>query len=264
MKPNKQILFATIATFTLAAATLFTGCEKKVEPTDFIVDPVAVMISLNSNAVLNAYFYPSDAKECSVKWNSDNPSIASVKQFNHSSGKVLVTTHSLGETTITYKAKNIEYPTYAYTTVIVNPIEDMNDYATLLPRFYFGYFNDQYTICGMQKYITVKYHSKNKIVFPIREWISFANEEEWIGCSINVDYIADIVKINDNTFGSAGEIYVTINDKYYPASIETTFANNSLEIIIKVKNFPGLEDLPFHFKGNGSFKVNAAFPPYYL
>ena len=271
MKPNKQILMTTIAAVILAAVTL-TGCEKKVEPTAVIVNPVAVMIPLNSNTTLNADFYPFDATERSTKWSSDNPYIASVSQLGHRSNKALVTAHSLGETTITCIAKNVEYP--AYTTVIVNPVEDMDDYATLLPRFYFGNFNDQYSICrmknyntvkcGIPHYITVKYHSKNKIIFPIREWIGFANEEEeWIGCDINVNYVADIVKINDNTYGSVGEIYVTINDKYYPASIETTFANNGLDIIIKVKNFPGLEDLPLHFKGDGSFTVNAAFPHTY-
>jgi hypothetical protein len=70
--------------------------------------------------------------------------------------------------------------------------------------------------------------------------------------------VADITKINNNTYGTIGEINVSIDDKFYPASFESTFSNNSLELIIKVKNYPGHEELLIHFKGNGVFSISSS------
>jgi hypothetical protein len=253
MKANQQILMAKIATVIFIVASIFTGCEKKVEVTAVLARPFAVMIPVNTNTTLSAYFEPSNATNCSMTWETGHTYVATVKQLGGDNSKALVTAHEIGETKIFGKTKEGGFTTY--TTVIVNPVENENDYATLVPRFYFGSFDNYIPIGGMLPHITVKYHSKNKILFPIDERVGFYLSEEWVDCYIKVDYVADITKINNYTYNSVGEIYVSIKDKYYPASIEATFSNNKLDLIIKVKNVPEMEEILFHFEGTGSFTV---------
>ena len=242
-----------IAALILAVASIFNGCEKKVEveATAVQVRPFAVMIPVNTSTILSAYFEPSNATNCAMTWTTWNY-IATAKPLNGDNTKVLVTAHEIGGTNVYGKTKNGDLSTY--TELIVIPVENENDYATLVPRFYIGAFNEQYMVGGIE-YLTVRYHSKNKITLSIQKNISLYD----LGienCYINIEYYnVEITKINNNTYSSVGEIYVSIKDKYYPADIEATFSDNKLDLIIKIKNVPEMEEIVIHFKGNGSFTV---------
>jgi hypothetical protein len=256
MKANKQILLITIVAFIIVAANIFIGCEKKVETevTDIQARPFAVMMPVNTTTTLSVYFEPSNAANYPVTWETGHTYVATVNQLSGDKNKGVVTAHNIGETNIYSKTKSGGLATS--TKVVVIPKEDENDYATLVPRFYLGAYNEQFMVGGIGQYLTVQHHSKNKIRIPINERVGIYHDEELLDCYINITYVADITKIANNIYNcSVGEIYVSIEDKYYPASIEATFSNNELDLIIKVKNVPEMEEILIHFKGNGSYTV---------
>lgn len=259
MNVNKTVLKTVLASVLLAVTTIFAGCEKKVEVTGILVRPFAVMVPVNNNTALGAYFTPSNATNWSMIWSSANPNIATVEQLGGDIGEALVTPHAIGETTITGKTKDGGFTSSA--TVIVNPVEIDDDYATLVPRFYFGntMINDETVDIG--KLITIKYHSRNKIVFSINEKFQLSKTEN-VECLINVNLIADITKIGSYTYKSLGEINVTIGGISYPAHIEGILSTSLLDLIIDIKNVSELGNIIVKFNGRGQVTVGSGSTVY--
>ena len=262
MKPNKQILWSAFVAVVLFAASVFTGC-KKVATEWMVVTPWEVMLTVGSSTTLTAHFEPSNATNTAIKWSSGNPWYATVKPLGKKGDRAYVIANAIGETTIYCISKEGGFT--SNTKVIINPVEDENDYATLVPSFYFGAFNENYIIGGPGPHITVKYHSNNKIVLSINDcaYPSYL-QEDWGSCIINVNnYVAELIKIDYHNYGFVGKIPVLLNDTYYLADIEGIFTTipEELEMTLKVKDVPGMDEILITYKGYGSKEVGK-YPPY--
>jgi len=254
MNANKHILKIIFVVVFLATTNIFVGCVKKVEVTGVLVRPFAVMVPVNNNTTLDAYFTPSDATDWKMTWSSANQNIATVEQLGGDIGAAIVTPHAIGETIITGKTNDGGFTSSA--TVIVNPVEIDDDYATLVPSFYFGNTKIDGETVDIGKLITLKYHSRNKIVFSIDEKFQLSRTGN-LECSIKVNYVSDITKIENYTYKSVGEINVTINDKSYPANIEGILSTSLLDLNINIKNVPEIGDVIVNFSGRGQMTVGS-------
>ena len=257
MNKSKQILI--IAAIFVAVTTVLTGClkEKKVRVTGVTVKPSAVMVYIASNEVITAFVTPLDATDCSIKWTSSNPDVATVEKLGSDIlGAALVTPHAIGETIITGKTNDGGFTVSS--TVIVNPMEIDDDYATGVPGFYFGNTKIDGETVDLDKLITIKYHSRNKIVFSVDEKFSLSRtgDEE---CSMKVDYITDITQPEKyGPYEIAGDVNVTIMGKSYPATIKGKFSG-TLDCVITVENVPDMGDIQISFKGSHKRTIGGSY-----
>jgi hypothetical protein len=232
----------------IAAITVFTGCFNK-KVTGIEISPVAIMIPVNNNNSLSANITPVEAINTSIIWTASDPNIVTIEKLYDD--WVLIQPKAVGETVVTAKTKKGDFSSSA--TVIINPVEIDDDYATLIPGFYFGNTKIDDETVEINKLITVKYHDRNKMVFSIDDKFKLSRTEN-IECSIKIDHIADVTKISGYTYKATGDINVTIMGKIYPASIEGTFSS-SLDLSIVIKDIPELGNVVIKFSGFGKNSV---------
>ncbi|MCL2289642.1 MAG: Ig-like domain-containing protein [Bacteroidetes bacterium] len=257
MNTNKQILTTMFAVIIIAATTIFTGCNKyKAEVTGVTVCPIAEMVRVGNNTFfteLLTYSPETGAPDFSVTWTSGKPSVATV---NSRTG--IVNTHAVGESVITCVTKDGGFSASA--TVIVNPIEIDDDYATIVPSFYFGNtkINDETIDIG--KLVTVKYHSRNKIVYSIDETFKLPRTGGYMELSLKADIPTDITKMEGyNRFNAVCEANLTIGKTSAPTilHLDGTFTpGGELNLIITFKNLPNMEDVTLNFKARGTYKID--------
>ena len=234
----------TIAAVVIAATTIFAGCEKdkneKVKVTGVSVCPTSVMIIKGSETPLTAFVTPGDASDRSVRWTSDNMDVATVNENG------VVTGNTLGIATITCRTNDGDYK--AQTTVIVNPIRDGNDYATMLPGFYFGNLTMEAETVGTNNLITVKYNSENKVMLSINE--RFYVPQAGVEAPMKVDCIADVTKV-ESGYKVAGKTKINAVIKAN-ITIDGVFNNNNLDLNILVE-MP--DKVNINFKGIGNMVI---------
>ena len=242
MNVNKQILMMTAAV-VIAATTIFAGCKKD-EVTGVELCSNAVMLPVDGSANFRVYITPSNADNRSVTWTSDKPNIASVDE----NGKV--TSHAIGEATITCTTN--DGGKTAQATVIVNPAHNDDDYATLVPAFYWGDLTMDDESVGTHKLITVKYDSENKVNLSIDEKFivpQMGNVElpMQVTCPD-----ADVTKI-ENGYNVEGTTSLTIMGISMPVAIDGVFSGISLDMNIHVElpEMMGGGNIIVNFKGNG-------------
>jgi len=216
----------TIAAVVIAATTIFAGCKKdkkdepiveKIKVTGVSVCPTAVMVTINGSTMLTAEIVPTNADDRSVKWVSDKPSVVSVNESG------VVTGHALGEATITCTTNDGGF-TFK-TTVIVIPVGDDDNYATLVPGFYFGDLTMGEESVGTNKLITVKYDSENKIQLSLDEKFKVP-QMGGAEVPMKVDCIADITKV-ENGYKVEGITTVSLMGFSLPVTIDGTFTYSS-------------------------------------
>jgi hypothetical protein len=254
MNATKLIFLIMTSVIVLAATNIFTGCVKEIEEvkaTGVVVKPFAVMVSVDNNAILTGTFTPSVTYDRSMTWTSANPDIATVEVL--ADEYALVTPHSIGETIIT--GTTVDGGFTSSSTVIVNPIEIDDDYATLVPCFYFGNTKINEETVDIGKLVTVKYHSRNKIVFLIDEKLQLSRTEK-VECEMNVNYIADLTKTGTYTYAFSADLNVAIMGSLYPASIEGVITTQLLNLVINIKDVPDLGDILINFKGSGKREID--------
>jgi len=257
---NKSRRILMIAAIVVAVTTVLTGCikEKKVSVTGLTIDKSAIMVYIASSTIVTAYITPLDASDCFIKWTSSNPDVATVEKFGSDIlGTAHVAPHAIGETIITGITNDGGFTVTA--TVIVNPMEIDDDYATGAPGFYFGNTKIDGETVDLDKLITVKYHSRNKIVFSVDEKFSLSRTGD-VECSVKVDYITDITK--PDKYGPsefAGDINVTIMGNSYPATIKGVHSASTLDVIIMVENVPDMGDVQLNFKGSRKSTIGGSY-----
>lgn len=254
---NKKNLLTTIAAVVLIAANCFTlGCYKgkKVEVTGIQVSPSSIMVRVNNNTTLDVEIIPFEASNWAVKWSSSDTNIATVEQLGSDGvGAALVTPHAVGEAIITGKSEDGGFTSSS--TVIVNPVEIDDDYATSVPAFYTGNTKIDGQTVELGKIITIKYHSRNKIVFSIDESFKLSITDEVEG-SIKVDQITDIEKLEYYTYKFTGAIDATIMGISYPATLEGMISVSTIDLKLEINNVPELGDVLINFKGEGKSSMN--------
>lgn len=270
MNINKQILVTMIVAVSIVATIIFSGCrenikvkEVEVAETEMQLLPAILMFSEGFGMT-----FPN-IQDKTIVWTSSNPNIATVELWG-------VSAHARGETIITGKTEDGKITT-SPTTVIVKPNVIAGDYATEILCFYGETKTDK-----ERKWVTVKYHSKNKIIYSIDEKFQISQTGN-IECFIKAGCIADVTKIKDEkqieeklkfitkepfsyevrvtSYKAIGETFVTIKGTSYPASIEGVFTNTSseglrnwdfsLDMVIKIKNVPEIGDVLITFEGFG-------------
>jgi hypothetical protein len=251
MNVNKQILMMTAAV-VIAATTIFAGCKKdddKVKVTGVELCSNAVMLPVDGSANFRVYITPSNADNRSVTWTSDKPNIASVDE----NGKV--TSHAIGEATITCTTNDGGHT--AQTTVIVNPARNEDDYATLVPAFYWGDLTMDDESVGTHKLITVKYDSKNKVNLSIDEKFivpQMGNVElpMQVTCPD-----ADVTKV-ENGYNVEGTTSLTIAGLNMPVTIDGVFSFGTaynlmldMNIYVELPVAMGGGNIIVNFKGKG-------------
>ncbi|MDR2971293.1 MAG: hypothetical protein LBU83_05105 [Bacteroidales bacterium] len=262
MNTNKQILVVIIVIVSIVATIIFSGCKKKatVRETEVKVLPAVLMLYEPTGAGYSTIFQNDGTI---YNWTSSNPNIATLKQWDRN---VDISPHTIGETIITGKTEDGRFYT-SPTTVIVKPNVIDGDYATEILFFYYvSNIIDKDTV-DKDKLITIKYLTKNKIIFSIDEKFQLSQTE--VECPIKVDCVADVIKIKDTvytitrenfkgtsfhqirqdtireqTYKAVGESFVIIDGTPYPVNIEGVFTidNSSsswkvdIDMIIKVSN----------------------------
>ena len=246
---NKQILM-TIAAVVIAATTIFAGCEKdKEKVTGVSVCPTATMIYVGDGETLTAFTTPGNADDHSVTWTSDKPNVVSVTENG------VVTAHAIGEATITCKTNDGGFT--AQSVVVVNPDYNSDDYATLVPAFYYG--NMKLTMAGnipmntpieMNNPITVKYKGLNKIKLSV--------DEAFMGGSIPMKVDCDdaeLIKV-ENGYTTVGETTADVSGTVCPVKIEAIFDGaGKIDMNIYVSDVPKMGNLTINFNGTGSLAV---------
>jgi hypothetical protein len=264
MNKNKQILMTTLAVIFIAATSIFTGCKKeeKAKVTGVKLCPTAVMISIDNNDFLTGYitYSPSENEpDWGMTWTSAHPNIATVEQLGSDIlGTGLITPKAVGETTIICRTNDGGFT--ASSTVIINPIEIDDDYATIVPRFYKGNTKINEETVDVGKLVTIKYHSRNKIIYSINETFKLPRTGGYIQLSLKADILADITKMEGyNTFNAVCQANLTIGKKSDPTilHLDGTFTpGGELNLIITFENLPDMEDVTLNFKANGTYKID--------
>ena len=250
------------AAVLIAATGIFAGCKKdddKVKATGVMVCPTDVMLYVDGAATLSATVAPSNADDKSVTWKSDNENVATV------SANGVVTAHVAGEATVTCTTTDGGF--HAETAVIVNPTKDDGDYATLVPSFYYGDMVMEGQNVGVNKLITAKYHSENKIMLLVKETFDVSEIPEMATMGIKeipmkVDCIADMTKVEAG-YKATGETTATLMEILsLPVSIEAVFDGvGNVNMTIYVSKVPGKGDLVINFKGFGTTMIDPCFLP---
>jgi len=256
MNKNKQILMTMLAAIIIAATSIFTGCNKnKAEVTGVTVCPVAEMVRVGNNTIFTEFltYSPKTGEpDLIVWWTSSNPKVASV------GSQGIVNAHTIGETVITCRTKDGDFTASA--TVIVNPIEIDDDYATIVPYFYFGNTKINDETVDIYKLVTVKYALKNKIVYSIDETFKLPRTGGYVELSLKADVPAVITKMDGyNTFHAVCEVELTIGKTSDPTilHLDGTFTpGGELNLTITFKNLPDMEDVTLNFKGDGRYKID--------
>jgi len=253
---HKQILMTTIAAVVIAAMGIFAGCKKEkenVKVTNVSVCPTDVMLSVGNNADLSAKVLPSNADNLSVTWKSDKPSVATVDGGT-------VTAVAIGEATITCTTNDGGFT--AKTTVIVNPPKDDDDYATLVPSFYFGNMTMNGETVGENNLITVKYNSLNKISFSVDEKFKVPQMQN-MEVPIKVDCISDEMTKEENGYKAEGVTTATLPVLgALPVKIDAVFNNNNLDMNIHVELPAAMGgNTTINFKGLGNMVINPCALP---
>ena len=244
MRKNKQIL-VTIAAVMIAATTIFAGCKKDdVKVTGVKVCPTAVMLEVGNSTTLLKRIEPSNADDLSVIWTSDKSDVATVTENG------VVTAFKTGEATITCTTKDGGHT--ATMTVIVNPARNDDDYATLIPSFYFGEMMMGEENVGSNKLITVKYHAENEITFSIDE--KFIVAQMGTEVPMKVDCNATVTK-NENRYNATGSTTANLMGLSLPVTIEAVFGGNTLDMNINVKNVPMMGEISISFGGKGIMEI---------
>ena len=264
---KKQILTTTLAAIFIAATTIFTGCQKeKAKVTGVTLCPTALMVSMGNNGWLTGeiiYSPNSLEPDWGLTWVSAHPNIAIVEQSGSEAlGTGLVTPKAVGETTVTCRTNDGGFT--ASSTVIVNPKEIDSDYATLVPRFYIGDTKIDGATAHAGRLITVKYYSKNKIIYSIDDTFAFPRIGGGIiELSIKANLDADITKEGE-CYMAVREANMNIEGAPKPAilRLEGTFTPGVLDLIINIKDVPNMEDVILNFKGIGKYQVDC--PKYRL
>ena len=242
-----------LAAIIIAATTIFTGCNKyKADVTGVSVCPTAVMVTVGNNTILTeliTYSPVTELPDFSVTWTSDKPNIASVDHLG------IVTAHSAGEAIITCKTTDGGYTASA--TIIVNPKKIDDDFATLVPNFYIGNTKINGETVDIDKLITVKYRSRNVIMYSIDETFKLSRIGG-VALTLKADIIADITADGSYTYNAVGKANLTMGGVTYQESLhlDGTFSTSDLDLIISFKNLPDIEDVTLNFKAWGTYKVD--------
>ena len=224
----------------LVAALSITGCKKE-KVAEITITPVAQMVRVDNNTFFTELITMTNgtAGVATVNWSSSHPNIASISEYG------IVEPYEVGETVITCKTKKGDFTANA--TLIVNPVTIDDDYATNVPSFYFGNTKINEETVETKKLITVKYHSRNKIVFAIDEVFKLSRIEN-IVCSMKVNVVADITTIAGySNYKAVAETNVMIDGKSYPATIEAIFESYD-DFIISIKDVPELGNVTLNFR----------------
>ena len=252
MNVNKQILMMTAAV-VIAATTIFAGCKKdddKVKVTGVELCPRTglIMVSVGYRATISANVIPSNADNRSVTWSSDKPTIASVDEYGN------VTAHAIGEATITCTTN--DGGKTAQATVIVNPAHNDDDYATLVPAFYWGDLTMDEESVGTHKLITVKYDSENKVELSIDEKFQVPQMGN-IEMPMQVICVADVTKV-ENGYNVEGTTSLTIAGLNMPVTIDGVFSFGTaynlmldMNIYVELPVAMGGGNIIVNFKGKG-------------
>jgi len=256
MNTHRQILMTMIAAVLIAATGIFAGCKKdevKVKVTGVTVCPTAVMLEVGKTTTLLASVLPSNADNISVTWKSNDEAVASVTADG------VVTAITVDEATITCTTNDGGF--LAETTVIVNPKEDNDDYATFVPSFYYGDMIMEEENVGANKLITAKYYSENKIMLLVDETFDISGIPEMADLgikevSMKVDCIADMTKVEEG-YKAMGETTATLMSLLsLPVKIDATFDGiGTVNMTINVSNVPGKGNLVINFQGTGTTTI---------
>jgi tetrahydrodipicolinate N-succinyltransferase len=144
--------------------------------------------------------------------------------------------------------------------VIVNPVKDENDYATLVPFFYFGNMTMGEETVGENKLITAKYNSSNKITLSVDEKFKVP-QMGGTEVPMKVDCIADMTAIEEG-YKAVGETNVSLMGLTLPVNIEAIFDGaGKVDMNIYVIEVPMMGDITINFKGTGDMIVEPCFLP---
>ncbi len=245
---KKQIIMTTLAAFIVAATTLFTGCKKEVV-TGVTVKPVAVMLAVNEPHNIIATFETETGTTLTgeATWSSSNSNIATVD----TEGKV--TAHAVGEAVIICTTKEGNYA--ASTNVIVKPQPIDGDYATSVPKFYIGKTEIDNTTVDNDKLLTVKYLSKNKIYYVIKEKFTIPRAGGFTELTMDATIPSEITKEGD-LFSAKCSTDITIGGTTTTLALEGTFINNEINLLINFADFPGIGEVNIYFIANGTNTIN--------
>ena len=258
MNTHRQILMTLTAAVLIAAVGIFAGCKKdeeKVKATGVTVCPTAVMLNIGGSEDLYEDVTPSNADDRSVKWKSSDPNVAVVDDG-------WVTAIKMGETTITCTTNDGGFT--ATTTVIVKSMS-LDDYATLVPSFYYGNMMMGGENVGTNKLITVKYHSENKVMLLVDEKFNVPEMGD-IEVPMKVDCIADMTK-DETGYKAVGKTTASMMGMSFDVDIEAIFDDDifddvdKVDMTIYVYKVPMMGDLVINFTGTGTTIINPCFLP---
>jgi hypothetical protein len=255
MNVHKKVLMTTIAAVLIAAMGIFAGCKKDEDKvknaTGVGVCPTAVMVYANSTATLTATVFPSDADDRSVTWTSDKTNVATVADG-------VVTALAAGDAVITCTTNDGGFT--ATSVVIVNPVKDDDDYATLVPSFYYGDMTMEGEIVGQSKLITIKYSSKDEISLSIDETFKVPQMGN-MEVPMQVDCIADMTKV-ENGYKAEGETEAPLPViGNLPVKIDAIFdgaGKVDMNINIELPVSMGGGSIIVNFKGTGQSVIDCA------
>jgi len=264
---KKQILTTTLAAIFIAAATIFTGCQKeKAKATGVRLCPTAVMISIDNNdfltgEIMYSPLYLPKEPDWGMTWVSAHPNIATVEQSGSEDlGRGLITPKAVGETTITCRTNDGGFT--ASSTVIINPKEAAGDYATMIPRFYFGDTEVNEETVGSQNLVTVKYASKNRIRYSIDETTYripvTGGYMEFTLTANNV--LADVTEVEGDIYKAVGKANInTGTSQSAVLHLEGTFTAGTLDLMITFEGLSEMDEVTLNFKGLGKYKIDCLY-----
>jgi len=261
MNTHRQILMTLTAAVMIAAVGIFAGCKKdddkkdevKVKVAGVTVCPTSVMLDAVRSTTLSATVTPSNADDLSVTWMSDKTDVATVENG-------VVTVHAIGEAVITCTTTDGGF--HAETTVIVNPARNDDDYATLVPSFYYGDMMMGEQSVGLNKLITAKYHDENKVTLLVDEKFNVP-EMGNMEVPMKVDCIADMTK-DETGYKAVGKTTASMMGMSFPVDIEAIFDGvYKIDMTIYVSGIPmpGMDNLVISFTGVGTTAIDPCFLP---
>ena len=255
MNTHKQILMTMTAAVLIAAAGIFAGCKKdddKVKATGVTVCPTDIMLEIGKTVPLLATVMPSNADNHSVKWTSTNVDVATVNADG------VVTALDIGEATVTCTTNDGGFTDKSI--VIVNALRNDNDYATLVPGFYFGNMMMDGETVGENNRITVRYNSKNKAEFSINESFKVPLMGD-IEVPMNVYCTAGMTK-NGTGYKAEGKTTASMMGMSFDVDIEAIFDGvDKVDMTIYVYKIPMMGDIVINFTGMGTTEIDPCFLP---